>query len=396
VLAPLLQELAGRVEPGGDEWCAVQFELGWAAVISSDLAAGLGYFTAVRDAVAGRGPSRLLADALVARSSALLNVGRLAEGSEDARRALALARELSYPVGEAVALGRLGHAAVNAGEYDRAVQLIRQIQQVPADLPGWMAREASVILVDALISSGDLAAAETVSAAALARCREADDLRNVAGLLALMADLDLRVGRVDAATAHLREELQIDLRAGLWFDLYNGLGICGLLCVAAGRYAEAITVWAPLTSRAQHETGADTFAFEDRRAASLRKARQVLGADRARAAHERGAGMSLVTIAEYALMLAAPAPQIAEAAQDALMLTTPGPRQPQAPGLGQLSARERELVTLVAQGRTNAQIAAELYISIRTVGSHLDRIRDKTGCRRRSDLTRLALTEGLV
>jgi len=66
------------------------------------------------------------------------------------------------------------------------------------------------------------------------------------------------------------------------------------------------------------------------------------------------------------------------------------------PDAGQLSARERELVTLVAQGRTNAQIAAQLYISVRTVGSHLDRIRDKTGCRRRADLTRLALGAGLV
>jgi tetratricopeptide (TPR) repeat protein len=260
--ALLLQELAGRVEPGGDEWCAVQFWLGWAAVSSSDLAAGLGYFTAVRDAAAGRGPSRLLADALVARSVALLNMGRLAEGSEDARRALALARELSYPAGEGAALVRLGHAAVNAGEYDRAVQLIRQALQIPADLPGWMVRNASKILVDALISSGDLAAAETVGVAALAQCREAaDDLANMPGLLALMADLDLRAGRVDAAAAHLREELQIDLRAGFWFDLINGLDICGQLCVATGRYAEAITVWAPLTSRAQHETGADAFAF---------------------------------------------------------------------------------------------------------------------------------------
>jgi DNA-binding CsgD family transcriptional regulator len=61
-----------------------------------------------------------------------------------------------------------------------------------------------------------------------------------------------------------------------------------------------------------------------------------------------------------------------------------------------LSARERELVALVAHGRTDAQIAAQLYISVRTVRSHLDRIRDKTGCRRRADLTRLALTAGLV
>jgi len=67
-----------------------------------------------------------------------------------------------------------------------------------------------------------------------------------------------------------------------------------------------------------------------------------------------------------------------------------------APGPKTLSARERELITLVAQGRTDAQIAAQLYISIRTVRSHLDRIRDKTGCRRRADLTRLALQAGLV
>ena len=84
------------------------------------------------------------------------------------------------------------------------------------------------------------------------------------------------------------------------------------------------------------------------------------------------------------------------AAEYALMLTDPGPPPPAAPGPGQLSARERELVILVARGRTNAQIAAELHISVRTVGSHLDRIRDKTGCRRRADLTRLALSEGLV
>ena len=61
-----------------------------------------------------------------------------------------------------------------------------------------------------------------------------------------------------------------------------------------------------------------------------------------------------------------------------------------------LSPREQELVTLVARGRTDAQIAAELFISVRTVRSHLDRIRDKTGYRRRADLTRLALAEGLV
>ena len=84
------------------------------------------------------------------------------------------------------------------------------------------------------------------------------------------------------------------------------------------------------------------------------------------------------------------------AAEYALMLTAPDPPAAAPPGPGTLSARERELVILVARGRTNAQIAAQLYISVHTVSSHLDRIRDKTGCRRRADLTRLALSAGLV
>jgi DNA-binding CsgD family transcriptional regulator len=59
-----------------------------------------------------------------------------------------------------------------------------------------------------------------------------------------------------------------------------------------------------------------------------------------------------------------------------------------------LSAREGEMVELVAAGLTDAQIAERLFVSIRTVQSHLDRIRDKTGYRRRADLTRYAIQNG--
>ena len=61
-----------------------------------------------------------------------------------------------------------------------------------------------------------------------------------------------------------------------------------------------------------------------------------------------------------------------------------------------LTKRERELVTLLAEGLTDGQIAEKLFISIRTVRSHLDRIRDKTGARRRAELTRLALGRPLA
>jgi DNA-binding NarL/FixJ family response regulator len=61
-----------------------------------------------------------------------------------------------------------------------------------------------------------------------------------------------------------------------------------------------------------------------------------------------------------------------------------------------LTGREREILALVAAGERDTDIAEQLYISIRTVRSHLDRIRDKTGYRRRADLTRLALQEGII
>lgn len=71
-------------------------------------------------------------------------------------------------------------------------------------------------------------------------------------------------------------------------------------------------------------------------------------------------------------------------------------RQDPAAGPHALTAREREILALVAAGERDADIGEQLFISVRTVRSHLDRIRDKTGRRRRADLTRLAVEEGIV
>lgn len=61
-----------------------------------------------------------------------------------------------------------------------------------------------------------------------------------------------------------------------------------------------------------------------------------------------------------------------------------------------LSPRESEVLRLLAEGKTDQQIAEALTLSVRTVHSHLDRVRDKLGLRRRSELTRYAINEGLV
>ena len=259
------------------------------------------------------------------------------------------------------------------------MQLARQAGQIP-DIPGTAARVCGYLLAAVLAEAGDLAAAEQACAATLAQARDAGDLYTLGEVLPVMADLDLRAGRAGDAAAHLREAAQIALQTGAWLTILNVLDGCGYLCAATGRPADAITAWAADETLGQQGGFASADAEARRREDALREARQALGPDRARAAEQRGAAMSLATAAEYALMLTAPGPPPAQAA----------------PGAARLSARERELVTLVAQGRTDAEIAAQLYISIRTVRSHLDRIRDKTGCRRRADLTRLALAEGLV
>jgi DNA-binding NarL/FixJ family response regulator len=61
-----------------------------------------------------------------------------------------------------------------------------------------------------------------------------------------------------------------------------------------------------------------------------------------------------------------------------------------------LSDRERQVLALLAAGERDQDIAVRLSISLRTVRSHLDRIREKTGRRRRPDLTRFAIEEGMV
>lgn len=56
-----------------------------------------------------------------------------------------------------------------------------------------------------------------------------------------------------------------------------------------------------------------------------------------------------------------------------------------------LSDREMEILRLLSAGERDQDIAQQLHITIATVRTHLDRIRDKTGHRRRPDLTRYAL-----
>jgi predicted ATPase/DNA-binding CsgD family transcriptional regulator len=388
----LLREAAGRAGQGTRAQCAAQLWLGHLAYSTHDHAAALSHYAAVLGSPAAETTSRVLVGALIGRSSALRNLDRVPEATQDARRAVGLARELAYPAGEALALTELALAASYAGDQETLLSRVREACRVdPALISGTAVRRRDYVLMIALSQAGQTAEAQQSCVDGLARAREASDVPSQAAFLDALVDQDVQAGQLAAAGEHLREAIEIALQTGDRLRLIACLDECGTLCAAARRWDEAVTMWsavsvfladrgaAGMPKEAKGVTGVRGLRLGGRQE-PLTETLAALGPARTQTATHRGAAMTLQTAAEFAIMLTAPGPQEA----------------PPPPGLPQLSAREQELVKLVAQGSTDAQIASQLQISARTVSSHLDRIRDKTGCRRRADLTRLALQAGLV
>lgn len=85
-------------------------------------------------------------------------------------------------------------------------------------------------------------------------------------------------------------------------------------------------------------------------------------------------------------------PEVASILVDTLL----GEPQPSGSSFDLLSPRERQVLQLVAEGRTNKEIAARLNISIKTVQSHRAALMDKLDLHNIAGLTRYAIREGLT
>jgi DNA-binding NarL/FixJ family response regulator len=110
-----------------------------------------------------------------------------------------------------------------------------------------------------------------------------------------------------------------------------------------------------------------------------------------RAAHERGAAGYLLKTTELdevvgAIELVAVGRTVFTSAD--MRRVQEAPKRP--------SNREIEVLTLVASGATNGDIAAGLTLSLKTVESHLNRLFDRYGAMNRTELAVLALREGWV
>ena len=70
--------------------------------------------------------------------------------------------------------------------------------------------------------------------------------------------------------------------------------------------------------------------------------------------------------------------------------------KPPSTRLESLTAREREVLQLIGEGRTNREIASQLCLSVKTVEVHRGRIADKLGVRGRSLLVKYSISSGLA
>ena len=69
---------------------------------------------------------------------------------------------------------------------------------------------------------------------------------------------------------------------------------------------------------------------------------------------------------------------------------------PEPAGADVLTRREREVVTLIAEGLTNAELAARLYISPKTAAVHVSNVLAKLHMASRTEVATWAIREGIA
>lgn len=357
------------------------------------LAAGTAAFFGLRDyprAVALYEESLALRRGLGASAPlvvSLIHLGVVARTQGDYPRAKALFEEslaLARPAGDSFlhssALANLGWVAHLQGDFARARVLHEEclaIRRTTHDEWGLTGSLNSLGYV--ALREGDLRRAETLHRHSLALRRTMQDKRGIATSLRNLGAVARHRGAYARAASRYRESLM------LWQQLgdRSGAASCveGIAALAAARGR---------ATRAAHLFGAAEAAFEAIGA-------PLAPADRADYDHSVGTARARLSPPAFseAWRTGRETP-LARAVADALELatqlggadaagavSTAGPTH--AVG-AQLSPREREVATLVAQGLTNREIALQLVITPRTAETHVDHILAKLDLKGRAQI----------
>jgi non-specific serine/threonine protein kinase len=308
----------------------------------------------------------------------------------DTDEAVGLARATGDPRLLAEVLGRRAVCKIETGDLDAGLADLEEtltLSRATAD---------NYRLASTLANLGVNRFAAGELPAARAYLQEACMLADSRGYQNLSAGLRENLGFVDLIEADPRSARR------LFLDILNTTRITGIkpyvlgailgLALAAGADGDpAVAVTLHGVADELHEQAGRAFeaievGLRDRDHAQLRAR---LGDAAFETAYARGRTLSRADAIALATA-AQPDPRVTStvtaAAADQLPADSPA---------SLLSEREREIVTLLTGGATDAQIAGQLFLSVNTVRSHLDRIRDKTGARRRAELIRYAIQAGI-
>jgi predicted ATPase/DNA-binding CsgD family transcriptional regulator len=328
--------------------------------------------------------------AALARARALNGAGSLATFQEeyDAAKALieeglVLNRELGDKEGVASSLSNLlGVAMLGQRDDIPVADVLQEAMRLRPELKNRRTVGNLLILEGRVaLARGDLERAVALGEQSIAMYRGArDDYGIVMGLLHV-AFVTLARGEYEKTSMLLREGLQRS--QGLDHKVFIQYGVTGLAGVAAslGRPARAARLWGAADGLSERygghvvREGRAVIDYEGRLAA----ARSQLDEAAWTAAWAEGRAMGPEQAVGYALE----------------QEPTPEPDAPEPYPAG-LSAREVDVLRLVADGMTNAEVARELFLSPRTVDWHLSSIYRKLGLHSRAEATRFAAEHGLI
>jgi len=236
------------------------------------------------------------------------------------------------------------------------------------------------------LQRGDVSTAHRLAEEDVALSREAGDLFETIWSLAVLARVETHQGDQPAARTHYEEGLAIASKLGIKLHIPFLLEGLANLLATQGEPARAARFWGAAEAL-RESTGVPIWPVE--RAAyehTVEGVRAQLGEQAFAAAWNEGRLMT---------------PEQALAAK--AMVPTPPPARPtSAPSMKSpphpagLSAREVEVLRLVAQGLTNTQVAEKLVITRRTVNWYLTSIYSKIRVSSRSAATRYAIESHLV
>jgi DNA-binding CsgD family transcriptional regulator len=190
----------------------------------------------------------------------------------------------------------------------------------------------------------------------------------------LAIEAHLAAGKLDRATALVDELERIPCEACRWPPAVAMLGRARLAAVeAAGESDElfdrALSLFAELSMPVQHAQALIAYGSYLRRGGRPRDARLPL---------HRAVGLATLTGAKH----------LAAIAQAELAATAATRRRRRDHDRDQLTAQERRIAALAAEGLTNAQIATRLTVSAKTVEHHLRHVYVKLGIGSRRELIR--------